>query len=118
MSCFARKSGKVVHPVSDRTQPCLTSAKLMELAGPLGHSPRKIDLAEIFWTLGNSVGLRSDFNFPSKHFLKTCLFKCSEGAIHYFEKLGEFILVLALIMIIYLTRSYLVFRPYILVCHV
>ena len=30
---------KVAHPVSDRTQPCLTSVKLMELAGPLGHSP-------------------------------------------------------------------------------
>ena len=29
---------KVAHPVSDRTQPCLTSVKLMELAGPLGHS--------------------------------------------------------------------------------
>ena len=26
---------KVAHPVSDRTQPCLTSVKLMELAGPL-----------------------------------------------------------------------------------
>ena len=32
---------KVAHPVSDRTQPCLTSGKLMELAGPLGHSPRR-----------------------------------------------------------------------------
>jgi len=31
---------EVTHPVSDRTQPCLTSVKLMELAGPLGHSPR------------------------------------------------------------------------------
>jgi len=31
---------EVTHPVSDRTQPCLTSAKLMELAGPLGHSLR------------------------------------------------------------------------------
>ena len=31
---------KVAHPVSDRTQPCITSVKLMELAGPLGHSPR------------------------------------------------------------------------------
>ena len=30
---------KVAHPVSDRTQPCLISVKLMELAGPLGHSP-------------------------------------------------------------------------------
>ena len=30
---------EVAHPVSDRAQPCLTSAKLMELAGPLGHSP-------------------------------------------------------------------------------
>ena len=29
---------EVAHPVSDRTQPCLTSAKLMELAGPLDHS--------------------------------------------------------------------------------
>ena len=31
---------KVTHPVSDRTQPCLISVKLMELAVPLGHSPR------------------------------------------------------------------------------
>ena len=29
---------KVVHPVSDLTQPCLTSVKLMELAGKLDHS--------------------------------------------------------------------------------
>ena len=29
---------EVVHKASDRTQPCLTSVKLMELAGPLGHS--------------------------------------------------------------------------------
>ena len=35
----------VADPVSDHTQPCLTSVKLMELAGPLGHSPRII----IFW---------------------------------------------------------------------
>ena len=28
---------KVAHPVSDRTQPCLASVKLMVLAGPLGH---------------------------------------------------------------------------------
>ena len=31
----------VTHPVSDRTQQYLTSVKLMELAGPLGHSPPK-----------------------------------------------------------------------------
>ena len=31
---------KVTHPVSDRTQPCFTSVKLIDLAGPLGHSPR------------------------------------------------------------------------------
>ena len=35
LTCF----GKVAHPVSDRTQPCLTSFKLMELAWQLGHSP-------------------------------------------------------------------------------
>ena len=29
---------EVAHPVSDRTQPCVTSVKLMELAGPIGHS--------------------------------------------------------------------------------
>ena len=29
---------KVAHPVSDLTQPCLTSVKLMVLAGSLGHS--------------------------------------------------------------------------------
>ena len=39
VSCFGRSSGGR-HPVTDRTQPCLTSVKLMELAGPLGHSPR------------------------------------------------------------------------------
>ena len=39
---------KVAHPVSDRTQPCLTSVKLMELAGPLGHSPRQY--SEEIWT--------------------------------------------------------------------
>ena len=33
---------KVAHPVSDRTQSCLTSVKLMELAGPPGHSPLKV----------------------------------------------------------------------------
>ena len=31
---------EVAHPVSDRAQACLTSVQLMELAGPLGHSPR------------------------------------------------------------------------------
>ena len=30
----------VAHPVSDRIQPSLTSNKLMELAGVLGHSRR------------------------------------------------------------------------------
>ena len=35
VSCFGCSS----HPVSDRTQPCLTSVKLMKLAGSLGHSP-------------------------------------------------------------------------------
>ena len=39
VSCFGRSSGGR-HPVSGRTQPCLNSVKLMELAGPLGHSPR------------------------------------------------------------------------------
>ena len=29
---------KVTHPFSDRTQPCLTLVKLMELAGLFGHS--------------------------------------------------------------------------------
>ena len=40
VSCFGCSSGGP-HPVSDRTQPCLTSVKLMELAGLLGHSPHK-----------------------------------------------------------------------------
>ena len=35
---------KVTHPVSDHTQPCLVSVKLMELARPLGHSPRNVCL--------------------------------------------------------------------------
>ena len=30
---------KVGHPVSDRTEPCLTSVMLLELAGTLVHSP-------------------------------------------------------------------------------
>ena len=30
---------KVAHPDFDRRQPCVTSVKLMELAGPLDHSP-------------------------------------------------------------------------------
>ena len=38
VSCFWSFIWKVAHPVSDRTQPCLTSVKLMELTGPLGHS--------------------------------------------------------------------------------
>ena len=38
VSCFGCLSGWL--PVSDCTQPCITSVKLMELAGPLGHSPR------------------------------------------------------------------------------
>ena len=39
VSCFGRSSAEVARPVSDRTQPCLTPAKLMKLAGPLGHLP-------------------------------------------------------------------------------
>ena len=35
---------KVTHLVSDCTQPCLTSVKLMELAGLLGHSPCRSSL--------------------------------------------------------------------------
>ena len=35
---------EVAHLVSDRTQPCLTSVKLMELAGPFGHSPQRCPL--------------------------------------------------------------------------
>ena len=50
MSCFWSFIWKVAHPVSDRTQPCLTSVKLMELAGPLGHSPRK-PLVQFVWHL-------------------------------------------------------------------
>ena len=33
---------EVAHPVSGRTQPCLTLVKLMGLAGPLGHSPHRL----------------------------------------------------------------------------
>ena len=44
VSCFGHSSGRshIAHPVSDRTQPCVTSAKLIELAGPLAHSPRNV----------------------------------------------------------------------------
>ena len=42
VSCFGRSSGRSPMQFFDRTQPCLTSVKLMELAGPLGHSPRGI----------------------------------------------------------------------------
>ena len=38
-SCFGRSS-EAAHPVYDRTQPCLTSAKLVEQAGPLGTHPQ------------------------------------------------------------------------------
>ena len=38
VSCFGRSSGGRPSS-SDRTQPCLTSVKLIELAVPLGHSP-------------------------------------------------------------------------------
>ena len=38
VSCFGRSSGRSPIQFFDRTQPCLTSVKLMELAGPLGHS--------------------------------------------------------------------------------
>ena len=44
VSCFWSFIWKVADQVSDRTQPCLTSVKLMELAGPLGHSPQGLDL--------------------------------------------------------------------------
>ena len=30
------------YPVSDSTEPCLTSVKLKELAERLGHAPRKV----------------------------------------------------------------------------
>ena len=39
VSCFGRSYGRSPIQISDRTQPCLTLVKLMELAGPLGHSP-------------------------------------------------------------------------------
>ena len=56
---------KVAHPVSDRTQQCLTSVKLMELAGPLGHSPRwcrEVALVE---------QILITFNSYFSHFLRT-----------------------------------------------
>ena len=37
----------IAHPVFDRTQPLLTSVNLMELAGPLGHSPLLLPLTFI-----------------------------------------------------------------------
>ena len=39
VSCFGHSSGRLSIQFFDRTQPCLTSVKLLELAGPLGHSP-------------------------------------------------------------------------------
>ena len=42
LSSFGRSSGRLPIQFFDRTQPCLTSVKLMELAGPLGHSPHGI----------------------------------------------------------------------------
>ena len=38
VSSFGRSSGRSPIQFFDRTQPCLTSVRLMELAGPLGHS--------------------------------------------------------------------------------
>ena len=46
----------VAHPVSDHTQPCLTSVKLMELAEPLGHSPRNVDTRAVEWLLQKREG--------------------------------------------------------------
>ena len=43
-SCFWSFIWKVAHPVSDRTQPCLTSAKLVELAGRLDTHPAYADV--------------------------------------------------------------------------
>ena len=40
VSCFGSSPGMSPHPVSDSTQPCLISIKLMELAGPIGHAHR------------------------------------------------------------------------------
>ena len=45
VSSFGRSSGKSPIQFFDRTQSCLTSVKLMELAGPLGHSPRSVALS-------------------------------------------------------------------------
>ena len=36
---------KVAHPDFDRTQPCLTSVKQVELAGPLDNSPLLVTLS-------------------------------------------------------------------------
>ena len=41
VGCFTRSSGRLPFQfLTVHSQPCLTSIKLMELAGPLGHSPR------------------------------------------------------------------------------
>ena len=48
VSCFGRSSGRSPIQFFDRTQPCLTSVKLIELAGPLGHSPRSLLVDRIF----------------------------------------------------------------------
>ena len=51
VSCFWSFIWKVAHPVSDRTQPCLTSVKLMQLAGPFGHSTRSNETNSIILCL-------------------------------------------------------------------
>ena len=53
VSCFGRSSGRSPIQFIDRTQPCLTSVKIMELAGPLGHS-----LSVLWQTKGQAVGYR------------------------------------------------------------
>ena len=46
VSCFSRSSGG---------RPCLTSVKLMELAGPLGHSPwsKSLFLSDFYLSVFN-----------------------------------------------------------------
>jgi len=67
MSCFARSSGRWPIQLLTVHNPCLTSVKLMDLARPLGHSPREsITLAIVVsWPLRLLGSFRQALRYSS-----------------------------------------------------
>ena len=64
VSCFGHSSGRSPIQFFDSTRPCLTSVKLMEQAGPLGHSPqRHLPLKAEFY-----VKLHSPYEYLPRYF--------------------------------------------------